>query len=73
MTKIICDICGKEMPLEALRIPIANHRFAIMSHGKEWDICNDCREKLNEWIKERKVEKYQQPKSVMRGDKNEDT
>lgn len=52
MTKTICDICGKEMPSDA--IAIKDYRFCISSYGKAWDICNKCREELNNWINQRK-------------------
>jgi len=55
MTKTICDICGKEMPASIIE-PIRNYNFCISSHGKVWDVCNECREALNEWIKCRKAE-----------------
>ena len=71
MTKILCDICGKEMPSGILTKPIADYRFAIVSHGKAWNICNDCREELSEWIKDRKAEKAEICQSVMRGEKND--
>ncbi len=49
-----CDICGKEMSVGTFsRI---TKDFCISSHGKAWDICTECRNELNEWIKARKVE-----------------
>ena len=56
MTKTICDICGKEMPLEIYVKPIKDYNFCISSYGKVWDICNECRNELNEWMKKRKSE-----------------
>ena len=50
MTKTICDICGKEMPTTNDR----GYNFCISSYGRFWDICNDCRQELNKWIKNRK-------------------
>jgi hypothetical protein len=52
MTKTVCDICGKEMPSDA--IAIKDYRFCISSNGTLWDICNECREELNNWINQRK-------------------
>lgn len=54
MTKTVCDICGKDMPPT---LPNHNYRdmnFAISSNGRLWDICDDCRQSLNIWIKGRK-------------------
>ena len=57
MTKTICDICGKDMPVNIIGEPIKNLNFCISSYGKIWDICNKCRNELNEWIKEHKAER----------------
>lgn len=54
MTKTICDICGKEMPL-SLR-GTKDDKFCISSYGKVWDVCTECRNELNEWLKKRKAE-----------------
>ena len=56
MTKTVCDICGKEMPSEAYSRLIKDYNFCISSNGKIWDICNECRNALNEWMKKRKAE-----------------
>lgn len=56
MTKTVCDICGKEMPTETFVKQIKDCNFCISSHGRAWDICNKCRERLNAWINERKTE-----------------
>ena len=53
MTKTVCDVCGKEMPT-ARFVAIENLNFCISSHGKIWDICNECREDLNKWMNWRK-------------------
>lgn len=53
MTKTVCDICGKEMPtlLHTNNSNIIeNLKFCISSHGKAWDICDECRERLNGWM-----------------------
>lgn len=55
MTKTICDICGKEMPADSTS-SITDCKFCISSYGKIWDVCNDCRGKLNEWMEQRKAE-----------------
>lgn len=56
MTKTVCDICGKEMPLEIYVKPIKDYKFCISSYGTAWDICTECRNELNEWMKKRKAE-----------------
>ena len=56
MRKTVCDICGKEMPTANFGDAIGNLNFCISSHGKIWDICNECRNDLNEWMKKRKAE-----------------
>lgn len=57
MTKTICDICGNVMPTNTRPGIIAKYKFCISrSYGKKaWDVCDDCRKKLNEWIKRRKI------------------
>lgn len=56
MTKTICDICGKDMPLDIENRPIKDYKFCITNYGKAWDICNECRDELDKWIKRRKAE-----------------
>lgn len=56
MTKTVCDICGKDMPLEIYSRSIKDYKFCISSYGKVWDICNECRDELNNWMKKRKAE-----------------
>lgn len=55
MTITICDICGKQTETSTEPLPV--YKFAISSHGKVWDICNDCRESLNKWITIRRAER----------------
>lgn len=50
MTKTVCDICGKEMPTAKISNTIEEMNFCISSHGKIWDICNECRVGLNRWM-----------------------
>ena len=56
MTKTICDICGVEMkPALCLDKKKPDEiQFSISSYGKYWDICQDCRDSLNAWIRSRK-------------------
>ena len=56
MTKTICDICGKEMYLGIDSRATKDYKFCISSYGKAWDICTECRDELNEWMKTRKAE-----------------
>lgn len=56
MTKTVCDICGKEMPLEIYVKPIKDYKFCISSYGTAWDICSECRNELDKLIKKLKVE-----------------
>lgn len=55
MTKIVCDICGKEMPNSTKFVEnISNLNFCCSSYGRIWDICTECREDLNRWMTTRK-------------------
>lgn len=56
MTKTVCDICGKEMPSEVYSGELNAYKFCISSYGKAWDVCTECRDELNEWMKKRKAE-----------------
>lgn len=56
MTKTICDICGKEILSEMYVSSIKDYKFCISSYGKVWDVCTECRNELNEWMKKRKAE-----------------
>lgn len=56
MTKTCCDICGKEMPTSMIRSAI-ELKFCISSFGRVWDVCDDCRNELNEFINKHKEEK----------------
>ena len=55
MTKTACDICGKDMPLEIYSRSIKDYKFCISSYGRAWDICNECRNELDKWIKKRQA------------------
>lgn len=58
MKKIICDICGKELSLTygIRETALKDIHFAISSHGRLWDICQECRDSLNDWMMERKID-----------------
>lgn len=53
--KTVCDICGKEMPSQIYSKLIKDYNFCILSYGKVWDVCIECRNELNEWMKKRKA------------------
>lgn len=57
MTKTVCDICGKEIPTTKFNDTINNLNFCISSHGKIWDICDECRLSLNRWMTVRRQER----------------
>lgn len=57
MTNTYCDICGKEMPTPTSCATIRELSFCISSFGRAWDICYDCRNELDEFIKKHKEEK----------------
>ena len=54
MIKTFCDICGKEVFGLVFAKDLRNYQFSISSNGRLWDICNECREDLAVWIKDRK-------------------
>lgn len=56
MTKTCCDICGKEMPT-SIPCSVIELNFCIASFGTPWDICDDCRNELNEFINKHKEKK----------------
>lgn len=58
MTKRFCDICGKEMS-SIVTVPssIKFASFAISENGKIWDVCDECRVELGEWVRNRKENK----------------
>ena len=65
MTKTVCDICGKEIPIAKFVDTTENLNFCISSPGKIWDICDECRVSLNKWIcAEQKVRKHN-PKQIV--------
>lgn len=54
MKKTVCDICEKDMSAER-QAEIKDMNFCISTYGRAWDICNECRDALNKWMKERKI------------------
>ena len=55
MTKQFCDICEKEMFGLKFVKDSKKYQFSIASNGRLLDICDECREDLATWIKNRKV------------------
>lgn len=52
MTKIICDICGKEMSPIVIIAPSDNFPLRIDTNGKRMDVCMDCQKKeIDHYIK----------------------
>ena len=50
MTKTVCDFCGKEInPIRRM----VEGEVTISKNGRIFDVCNDCKESLNEWLKAR--------------------
>ena len=62
MTKTICDVCGKEISAIKSACRIEDYKFCISSFGRIWDICNDCRQELNEWLKRKSQENLKELK-----------
>lgn len=54
MKKTICDVCGKEMPTFKNELPPGDVQFCISSYGHIWDVCDECRKELNNWISQKK-------------------
>lgn len=54
MTQTICDICGKPMTESIFAGTAIDSCFSISRRGVRWDICNDCRKDLTEWIDSRR-------------------
>lgn len=53
MTKIICDICGREMKLIPAYVNNAVS-FRISYNGTVWDICDECRKDFDTWVKSKR-------------------
>lgn len=54
MKKTICDICGKEMSTFKNELPPKDVQFCISSYGHIWDVCDECRKELNNWISKKR-------------------
>lgn len=62
MTKIVCDICKKEMSPIAIIAPSDNFPFRIDTNGKRMDVCMECQKALRIWIQQRKAESEEKEK-----------
>lgn len=56
MTKVVCDLCGKDVNTSVLLRPIGNYRVALVQYGDTLDLCENCKIALDKWISERKSE-----------------
>lgn len=54
MKKTICDVCEKEMPTFKNELPSEDVQFCISSYGHIWDVCDECRKELNNWISQKR-------------------
>jgi len=54
MTKVICDLCGKDV--QTKQSEAKNHLYTITNFGMPIDMCIECRKALYEWIGNRKEE-----------------
>ena len=54
MTKIVCDICGKDIPpVKFLKPDDDQKKFSISTCGRRLDICDECQVDLNIWMTNR--------------------
>lgn len=56
MTRIMCDICGKDIPLGMNFKDTKRHGFRITIYETKLDMCKECREALYDWIINRRAE-----------------
>lgn len=58
MMRIICDVCGKELPIGCVRACLKMtgvvHTVADEPFGIGWDLCGSCAEKLYKGLLETK-------------------
>jgi hypothetical protein len=52
-TKIVCDICGKEIPWSMRKyIHVTEYVPYMFGIGRDkWDICRDCAEEMKDYIR----------------------
>ena len=56
MKIIVCDICGKKV----LPIPVPGDAVELTRHGNNLDMCVECRSALQQWMREREEDSYDQ-------------
>jgi len=56
MTKVICDLCGKDVQTNKHLKEAKYYIYNIENHGTPIDMCAECRKALYEWIGKRKEE-----------------
>lgn len=56
MIKVICDICGKEIPKYTKSKVAKKYIFSVSVCGTQLDMCEDCRKALHIWVINRKAE-----------------
>lgn len=59
MTKILCDFCGGEVRASGFgyEITLGYKRTPSTMAGDHYDLCNDCKQDLLEWIMAKKKER----------------
>ena len=54
-TKIICDICGKDISWDMRNYiqvkEYVGYTSGIYKRGDKWDICRDCAEEMKDYIR----------------------
>ena len=55
MTITTCDVCGKEMDTDFYPKDIEDRHFCISSMGKPYDICDECMDKIENFVKKHNI------------------
>ena len=56
MTKIMCDLCGRDIQTDKHLKEARDYVFNITKYGIPIDMCVECRREFREWIDELKEE-----------------
>jgi len=56
MTKVMCDLCGKDIQIDKHLKEARYYVYNITNYGTLIDMCVECRKALYEWIGKRKEE-----------------
>ena len=57
---IVCDRCGKPVPNTMCDISkVRVGEIKEYNLCKEYDLCNECKKELHEWIKSKKESEYE--------------